>query len=96
MPKLLIFQRFDLDLEAMTQLSKEELSNLLGAGRNLTRGLLEEGYSILESNETFCGINNSIIVGGEYGQDHKVDFYGLANILGLRYYKSGQYYTQRE
>ena len=81
--------------KAMTKLSKEGLSNLPEAGKKLRTELKERGYSVLESNEILSCINNSIIVGGEYGKDHKGDFYEIADSLGLKY-KSGQYYTQRE
>ena len=97
MSKTLTFQRFDLDLEAMTQLSSEELSrlDLPRAGSELTRELLKKGYSLLESDEIFSGINTSIIVGGEYYQNPEGNFYELVNALGLRYI-SKHHYRQRE
>lgn len=48
---------------------------------------------MLESNESFGGIPTSIILGGNYRNSHKSDFYELAEMLGLKY-KSGAYYIE--
>ncbi len=90
-----IFQRFNLDLEGMTQLGREELLslNLPQAGRTLRQELAQIGYTVLESSDSLSGVPVSVIVGGEFGMQHKDDFYKLAERLGLRY-SSGEYYTQ--
>ena len=91
-----IYQRFDLDLEAMTKLGHEKLLelNLPKAGRTLRQGLIQNGYIVLESNESFSGIPHSVIVGGDFGKNHKGDFYELTERLGLQY-RSEAFYTQR-
>ncbi len=95
MPK--IFQLFDLDLEEMTKLSDEDRKrlNLPRAGKILRQDLLKKGYEVLESNVSYCGIAERIIVGGEFGMKHKDDFYTLAAKLGLSF-KSGDFYTQHK
>ena len=95
MPK--IFQQFCLNLEAMIRLDNEALSklNLPEAGRTLKQELINKGYQVLESNVYFYGVSDSVIVGGEFGKNHKSDFYELTEKLGLTY-KSGGFYTQIE
>lgn len=92
-----IFQRFDLDLEAMAEVGAAELQklNLPQAGKTLVQELLQKGYTVLESNGVYNGVPEGVIVGGEIGKNHKGDFYELAERLGLQYL-SGAYYTQRE
>ena len=92
-----IFQSFDLDLEAMTKLSGEDLSrlNLPQAGKTLRLELAQKGYDVLESNDSFGGVAHGVIVGGDIRMKHKQDFYELAQRLGL-IYRSGAYYTKRE
>ncbi len=92
-----IFQSFDLDLEAMTKLSREDLSrlNLPQAGRTLREELSRKGYVVLESNDSFSGVAHGVIVGGDIRKGHKQDFYELAQRLGLMY-RSGACYTERE
>lgn len=89
-----VFQRFDLNLEAMINIEKEEAKklNLPGAGKTLRKELLSKGYSVLESNSSYCGVPESIIVSGEFGMNHKEDFYNIASSLGLNF-SSGPYYT---
>ena len=89
-----IFQRFDLNLEAIANLGKEELSkiNLPRAGSALRDELVKRGYTVLESNDFIGSAPKSIIVGQEYGKNHKQDFYAIAERLGLPY-KSEAFYT---
>lgn len=49
-----IFQRFDLDLDGMTELGDEELRrlNLPQAGKTLRQELINLGYTLLESNSS--------------------------------------------
>lgn len=91
-----IYQRFDLDLEAMTNLGQERLKELRlpQAGTTLCHELMQKGYEVLESNESFSGVPQSVIVGGNIRSSLKPDFYELAAGLGL-IYGSGPFYTQR-
>ncbi len=90
-----IFQTFDLNLEAMTKLGQEESArlNLPQAGRTLRQELSKKGYIVLESSQSLSGVPVSVIVGGDIRNDHKRDFYELAQRLGLKY-GSGEYYVQ--
>ncbi|HLC76901.1 MAG TPA: hypothetical protein VJH04_01715 [archaeon] len=91
----IIFQKFDLNVDEMDRLFHEEQLGLdPQAGNTLRNGLLDKGYEVLESNESYSGIPKSIIVGGDYGRSHKEDFYRLAEGLGLRFV-SGEFYTNR-
>ena len=92
-----IFQSFDLDLEAMAKLSREDLFrlNLPQSGRTLREELSRKGYDVLESNDSFSGVALRVIVCGDIRMSHNEDFYQLAQRLGLMY-GSGAYYTKRE
>ncbi len=93
-----IYQRFDLDLEKINNLCREELLNLnlYQAGKTIRQDLIEKGYVVLESDKCFSGTPESIIIGGEIGKNHKEDFYKLTKSLGLQsiYYMSETCYTQ--
>ena len=91
-----LFQRFELNLEAMTKLGEQELLrlNLPRAGRILRRDLVNRGYLVLESHESFGGVPKDILVGGQLTQGHKADFGEITERLGL-VYDSREYYAQR-
>jgi len=105
-----IFQRFDLDFEALeSKLGvniKRDLDKLSEAGKKtlvalkfpettriLRERLVQEGYEFLESNDIYCGLHGSIIIGGEFGKNPKEDFYELAAVFDLPY-RSGQSYFE--
>lgn len=94
MPK--IFQRFDLVKEKMEEFIREERassnpSTQLESGRAIRKELSKRGYDVLFSNVSYCGVPESIIMGGEFGKMHKDDFYSVAGKLGL-FFKSGDCY----
>ncbi len=83
-----IYQRFDLDLEAMTAQDEVEAKRIVvtpEAGKALKQGLIERGYEVLATLDCLGGAPTSIIVGGDLGKNSKEDFYDLAGKLGLRY-----------
>lgn len=61
------------------------------SGRTIRKELSKRGYEVLFSNVSYCGVPESIIVGGEHGKMHKDDFYRVAGKLGL-FFKSGDFY----
>jgi hypothetical protein len=53
---------------------------------------VKKGYEVLESNDVYCGLHGSIILGGEIGKmDHKGDFYEIAGEFKMPY-RSGSFY----
>jgi len=59
----------------------------------LREKLVAKGYEVLESNDVYCGLHGSIILGGEIGKmDHKVDFYGLASEFKMPYCSGSSYF----
>jgi len=96
MPK--IFQKFDLVREQMEKLKREDrirlhLPNIYEAGKTLKEELSNKGYDVLISNVSYGGVPESIILGGEFGKNHKDDFYSLAEKLGL-FFRSGYFYVR--
>lgn len=102
-----IFQKFDLDPDfialAKSELDRdrrkleekfsEELKNLSQTTKILRQGLLNKGYVVLESNDVYCGLHGSIILGGELGKmQHKTDFYELTTKLKLPYVSGPCYF----
>jgi|SRR3989344_8937016 len=95
--ELKIFQEFDLNLEAMAELSDTErarlnLPNLPDASKTLRRELLGKGYQVLQLDSNYCDVPERIIVGGDYYRNIKGDFYALTQKLGLPF-NSGHYYA---
>ncbi len=91
-----IFQRFDLDLEAMASLDEAEFKklNLFEAGRTLREELKEKGYVVLESNENYGGVPCSILVGGDVWKSYKNDFYGITKRFKLPF-RNAPYYDKK-
>src|SRR3989344_9429236 len=85
-----IIQQFNLDIGQMT----EELLKAIppGAQTTLSDALKQKGYHMAISNEWASGVPKSVLVGAEFGRDHKGDFYEQANALHLPYV-SGPFYT---
>ena len=100
MPK--IFQSFKLDLETIAKLAREltpeqlkELS-LPQKRETLVREMLKKGYDVLTGSHNYCGLPETILIGGEIGMNHKQDFYELARKLGLTQFSSGECYFPQE
>lgn len=91
-----IFHKFDLNFESIDKLTDEDRTklNLPEAGKKLREELLKKGYNVLESSTNYYDLPESIIIGGVHEMDHKGDFKGIVERLGLMY-KSGDFYNQR-
>ncbi len=86
-----VMQRFDLDLEGMTKLGKEEKQKYNATSRvELADRLWGKGYMVFECGDTTGGIPHSVLVVGDSGH-LKEDFYRIAQDLGLLY-MSGDFY----
>ncbi|MDP3026835.1 MAG: hypothetical protein Q8N63_03940 [Nanoarchaeota archaeon] len=66
--------------------------DLPDATNTLKQALLDKGYEFLESNDVYCGLHGSIIIGREVGKKHKDDFYELANKFNLPYHSGNCYF----
>ena len=74
---------------------KEKFGGELGlpdATNTLRQALLDKGYEFLESNDVYCGLHGSIIIGGEVQKKHKDDFYELTNQFNLPYHSGNCYF----
>jgi hypothetical protein len=87
----LFFQRFDLDLES---LSESERGSLSKAGTSLIQKLSENDYIVLKSGSSYCGVPNSILIGGESFSNVKGYFLKLVSELGIPYFTSGNFYMK--
>ena len=92
-----IWQSFTLEEKLFGKLMKERKGRLRHTGGktalHLIDTLLEKGYRIMRSNESMGGLPISIIVGGEYGMDHKADFYNALLNKDIPYHSS-QFYRE--
>ena len=93
-----IYQEFKLDTEEMrrklSKLNEAERRNWnpTKARKTLVEKLTEKGFTVLGSNASYCGIPESILVGGQLEMGHKEEFYKLSRELGLAF-SSGVFYT---
>ncbi len=85
------------NLDRLGEKSRGKLTelNFPKATETLRQKLLEKGYEVLESNDVYCGLHGSIILGGELGKmNHKEDFYELAAEFNLPYRSGHSYFPQ--
>ena len=58
----------------------------------LRKRLVKKGYEVLESNDVYCGLHGSIILGGEIGKmDLKGDFYEITGEFKMPYHSGSSY-----
>lgn len=89
------FQVFNLDSEEMGKVSAEERFklNLPEAGESLIQKLKAKGYGVLVNFSMDSGVPTSLIVVGKPGS-LKEDFYSITESLGLRWFRSGEAYSE--
>ncbi len=100
-----VFQEFHLDIKAM----KKEIDEIHPgkkpiemlppmSGKGLIDTLKDKGYTVLCGLTDYDGIPVSLLVSTELTSDTglKDDFFGAAENLGLKWFTSGEGYTQSE
>lgn len=100
MRKVILYQRFDLDLEKTLSVSEEpKVRKKQGRFRRVViRKLTQKGYHYMESNAMVLGLPSSILLGlnsshlSREQSGGKSDFYEIANRFKVSY-KSGPFYT---
>ena len=87
-----IYQRFNLDERELIKLIDEDEGFNNSPESYLKQTLVEMGYEVLTSNESFAGVPKSVILGANLEKDVKGDFYKVANLLRFPFV-SGEFYT---
>jgi hypothetical protein len=84
-------------LDKLTDIGMQKIKslNFPKATETLRKEMSAKDYEILESSDMYCGLHESIIIGGILGKmDIKGDFYSLTEKLKMPY-KSGICYFPR-